>query len=296
MRVFFIGNVLFSRAMLETILGCVDVEVVGVTTKSASSVNTDHSDISDLAKANNIPFKYVKDINAPHIIDWIKGFVPDVIFCFGWSSLIRKELLKAAPLGVIGYHPSKLPKNRGRHPIIWALALGLKATGSTFFKMDSGADSGDIISQKTVSILEEDNAGSLYEKLSTTAKAQILEFIPLIANYNIVWKKQNQNMSNLWRKRGEKDGEIDFRMNSDTIYNLVRALTHPYVGAHVIYNEKQIKIWKTRICKSAPLNFESGKVLAVNIKNEICIKTADSSIWLVEHEFETLPTINSYIQ
>ena len=51
-------------------------------------------------------------------------------------------------MGILGYHPSLLPFNRGRHPIIWALALGLKETGSTFFFMDENADTGDIVSQK----------------------------------------------------------------------------------------------------------------------------------------------------
>ena len=63
------------------------------------------------------------------------------------------------------FSPGLTPQNRGRHPIIWTLALGLCETGSTFFFMDEGADSGDILSQKKITILPEDNAGSLYQKL-----------------------------------------------------------------------------------------------------------------------------------
>ena len=50
-------------------------------------------------------------------------------------------------MGVVGYHPAKLPQNRGRHPIIWSLALGLKHSASTFFFIQNGVDNGDIISQ-----------------------------------------------------------------------------------------------------------------------------------------------------
>ena len=70
----------------------------------------------------------------------------------GWSRIIGKELLAVPPKGIVGYHPAALPANRGRHPIIWALALGLKETASTFFFMDNGADSGPIISQKSLII------------------------------------------------------------------------------------------------------------------------------------------------
>jgi methionyl-tRNA formyltransferase len=63
-------------------------------------------------------------------------------FCLGWSNLLKAEILKAAPLGVIGFHPAALPANRGRHPLIWALGLGLDETATTFFFMDKGADRG----------------------------------------------------------------------------------------------------------------------------------------------------------
>jgi len=64
------------------------------------------------------------------------------------SSLLKKELLSLPPNGVLGYHPAKLPQNRGRHPLIWSLVLGLEESASTFYFMDEGADSGDILSQK----------------------------------------------------------------------------------------------------------------------------------------------------
>ena len=65
-------------------------------------------------------------------------------------------------MGVLGYHPTKLPANRGRHPLIWSLVLGLKQSASTFFFLDQDADSGDIISQKDFEILNTDDALALY--------------------------------------------------------------------------------------------------------------------------------------
>ena len=87
-------------------------------------------------------------------------------------------MLTLPSLGLVGYHPALLPQNRGRHPIIWALALGLEETGSTFFFMDEGADTGDILSQRRVPITPEDDAGTLYDKLTTTALDQINAFCP----------------------------------------------------------------------------------------------------------------------
>ena len=79
--------------------------------------------------------------------------------------MIGKDVLNIPSKGIIGNHPAELPYNRGRHPIIWALALGLESTASTFFIMNESADTGDIISQETISIKDTDYARDLYNKL-----------------------------------------------------------------------------------------------------------------------------------
>ena len=131
---------------------------VGVCTLKKSPFNADHVDLSPLCRKHRIPVTYTPDINSDESIIWIKKLVPDIIFCFGWSRLLKSNVLNVAPKGVVGYHPATLPANRGRHPLIWALVLGLKQTGSTFFFMDEGSDSGDILSQLQIKITETDDA------------------------------------------------------------------------------------------------------------------------------------------
>tara|TARA_A100001015_G_C14854974_1_gene657990 strand:+ start:634 stop:1041 length:408 start_codon:yes stop_codon:yes gene_type:complete len=132
MRIIFIGSVEFSKKTLQKLIK-LNAQVVGVCTKKKTKFNSDFADLRPLCKKNKIPFKIVNDINSKNSYFWIKSLMPDIIFCFGWSNLLKKNLLNLAPLGVLGYHPARLPENRGRHPLIWALALGLKKTASTFF-------------------------------------------------------------------------------------------------------------------------------------------------------------------
>jgi methionyl-tRNA formyltransferase len=146
MRIVFIGTVEFSLKSLEKLI-FLDANIVGVCTKELSKINSDFADLVPLCQENQIPYRLVTDINSRENLEWIGNLNPDIIFCFGWSSLIKKELLELAPMGIVGYHPAKLPENRGRHPLIWALFLGMKQSASTFFFMDEGADSGDILSQ-----------------------------------------------------------------------------------------------------------------------------------------------------
>ena len=293
MRILFIGTVEFSYKALKKLIE-LNAEIVGVCTKKKSDFNSDFKDLTPLCMKVDIPFKYVDDINSNENIDWIRSLSPDIIFCFGWSNLIKKDLLSLPKMGVVGYHPALLPKNRGRHPLIWALALGLNVSGSTFFFMTEGADDGDILSQEKVEILYEDDAKSLYDKVSNIALRQIETFLPKLQNNSFEIIKQKNDLANVWRKRGKVDGRIDFRMTSRAIYNLVRALTKPYVGAHVEYNGQDISIWKVEEVEFDQNNIEFGKVLENNGKSFI-VKTYDKAIRIIDHDFKELPKVGEYL-
>lgn len=293
MKIVFIGTVEFSKKALQKLIK-INAEVVGVCTKEKSNFNSDFADLIPICEENKIPCKFVNDINSQENIEWIKSLNPDIIFCFGWSSLIKSELLTLAPMGVIGYHPAALPQNRGRHPLIWALALGIKQSSSTFFFMDEGADSGDILSQKDFDILETDDAQTLYNKVIDVALKQIEEFVPQLENKTYQRIQQNHSLANTWRKRGKSDGKIDFRMTSNAIYNLVRALTKPYIGAHIEYKGQDISIWKVEEIEYKRKNIEFGKVLE-NDGRTITIKTYDNAIKIIEHEFYEIPKVGEYL-
>ncbi len=278
MKIVFIGAVKFSESCLKKLIS-IDSKIVGVCTLEKSSFNTDHVDLKKICDENSIPAKYMNDIHTKNNIEWIKSLDPDVIFCFGWSKILKKDILNIPPLGVIGYHPAELPKNRGRHPIVWALVLGLSETASTFFFMDENADSGDIISQSKVLIQKNDNAKSLYDKITDAAMRQLEIFVPKLASCEINRTVQNHNNSNLWRKRNFNDGKIDWRMSSSSIYNLVRGLTKPYVGAHFEFLGNNISVWEVEIIMNNKLNIEPGKVIMVTKKGPI-IKTGDQSVLL----------------
>ena len=174
MKIILIGTVEFSKEMLETLIEN-NSKIEAVITSTDSKINSDYYDLKPLCIKNDIPCHITDDINSNRTIGLIKSYEADVIYCFGWSRLLKKDLISLPPLGVIGYHPTDLPNNRGRHPIIWALVLGLKETASTFFIMNEEADSGDIVSQVKVKIDGSDNATSLYKKLSSTAREQVIE-------------------------------------------------------------------------------------------------------------------------
>lgn len=294
MRIVFIGCVEFSFTTLNHLLDLEEAEIVGVVTRKESSFNADFRCLEPLAVKVKAPCFFAEGNNQTDMANWIGKLEPDVIYCFGWSYLLGIEILNIPRIGVVGYHPAALPKNRGRHPIIWALALGLDETASTFFFMDEGADSGDILSQEYVHIKPSDDASTLYKKLASTALDQINDFTKSLHLNNFNRIRQDHSKANYWRKRTKKDGEIDWRMSAKNIHNLVRGLTHPYIGAHCSFMGEEIKIWKTEILDSDFPNIEPGKVLKTETPH-IIIKCGEGVLKIVEHEFKTIPSEGSYL-
>lgn len=293
MKILLIGCVKSSERFLQAIYHKTTAEIVGVVTKIESNYNADHVSLNDFCEKNNI--EWLNYENNKQLLNWVKQKNPDIIYCFGWSYLLPKEIYSIPPLGAIGYHPTLLPKNRGRHPIIWTLVLGLKETGSTFFYLTDIPDAGDILSQKRITLEDSEDANSLYEKLLFVGEQQVVEMTINIMSQTITPITQDEHQATYWRKRSRKDGEIDWRMNAKTILQLIKALTKPYVGAHFEYNNVDIIIWRAKILECDDIeNIEPGKIVNVN-ENSFVVKTADKLVQILEYEGDFIPKEGEYL-
>ncbi len=281
MRILYIGSVQFSLDVLKELI-LREANVVGVCTKTLPIEPTDHVDLMEFCHENAIECRHFTDLNSTEAILWVDSLAPDVVFCFGWPQLLGEKFLAVAPKGVVGFHPAEIPSNRGRHPIIWALALGLKQTASTFFLMDVNPDSGPILSQEIVPISENDYAKDLYEKITQVAIRQIGTLLHLLETGQTNPQPQELTHSNLWRKRDRKDGEIDWRMSADKILDLVRALAKPYPGAHFVFKGEDVKVWKAEKVEIDACNIEPGKVLSIN--GCLVVKCGDYGLKLISVE------------
>lgn len=280
MRIVFIGCVESSKILLEQLL-LMKANVVGVVTRKSSKLNSDFVDLSLICKNQNIKYKYTENVNDVQTVQFITELEPDVIYCFGFSQLLKKEIIDIPLKGVIGFHPAALPENRGRHPLIWALVLGLQETASTFFIIEAEADNGSIVSQEKIKISETETARTLYNKVMEIAKKQIVKLTKEFEEDHIIKIPQDNKKSNVWRKRSKKDGEIDWRMSSRMIFNLIRALSEPYVGAHFLLNGQEYKVWDSEIVYIDNIqNIEYGKILKVLDNNSFIVKTGDGAILL----------------
>ena len=92
--------------------------------------------LDNIAKKNNTQLLKIKHINDDIVIETLKKKNIDWLFIIGWSQIASEKVLNSCNKGVIGAHPTLLPRGRGRASIPWAIIKGLDNTGLTFFKMD----------------------------------------------------------------------------------------------------------------------------------------------------------------
>lgn len=190
-----------------------------------------------LFKLNHINDLEVAEILKYHNIDWL--------FIIGWSQIASLELLNVPRMGVIGAHPTLLPKGRGRAAVPWAILKGLEKTGVTFFKMNEGVDTGDILDQFEILIEQNETATSLYSKVNQAHVELIKQIWPKLISGTLVGIKQDETLATYWEGRSIADGELFVTMTVLEVDKLVRATTKPYPGAFLRIDQSiKIIIWR----------------------------------------------------
>jgi methionyl-tRNA formyltransferase len=294
MKLIFIGNIKVSLEVLKTINETNKNILAGVVTNNNKKPDSARVDL--FCKKFKLPFILSKNINSVKTKKWIKSKKPDIILCVGWSQILKKKVLSIPKKYCIGFHPTRLPANKGKHPIIWSIINDLKNSSTSFFLMNKEIDDGHIISQKNYNIGKKEYVGSVYEKILKNAKTQIKDILLKIKSNKLVIKKIKKKIkSNYWRKRSYNDGKIDFRMGGRSIFNLVRALSYPYPGAHFEYKSKDYKVFNIKYEKNLKENnIEAGKIIDLT-KKGFKIKCGDGFVYIKK----TIPNVklkkNTYL-
>jgi methionyl-tRNA formyltransferase len=201
---------------------------------------------AQLAARHEIPV-YTEEELGTQWVQRIRSLRPGIIYSFNYRRLLAPEVLECASIGAFNLHPSKLPAYRGRVPINWVLVNGERETGVTLHCMVARADAGDIVAQETVAIEDSDTALSLYRKLTPLAAGLITRFHPLIVAGGAPRRPQDLSAGSYFGRRTPADGGIDWNWPARRIFNLVRAVTHPYPGAFCDAGGRKLFIWEASI-------------------------------------------------
>jgi len=179
----------------------------------------------------------------PIWIGRIRDLSPDYLFSFYYRNLLPREVLDIPKIAPLNLHGSLLPKFRGRCPVNWVLIEGEERTGVTLHVMEVKPDAGDIVAQREVEIAFEDTAGSLALKLASDARVLLREIMPQLEAGRL-GRRPQAGPSSYYGGRKPEDGVIDWKKSATGIYNLIRAVTHPYPGAYTFLGGRKLFIWK----------------------------------------------------
>jgi methionyl-tRNA formyltransferase len=221
--------------------------------------------IRKFSNLNNIKFYETSDINSNKSIAYLKELQIDFILST-WPNLISNKVLSIPKYGVIGTHPTSLPINKGRHPLHWMIVMGRKQSTLSFFKMDEGIDSGNILIQEPFIIGDDINITN--NNMCRAGEKGIKKLFKIFEyDRNFDGYRQDLNSGNYYRKRDEHDITIDPRMSGDMIIRIVNSFCNPYPGAR-LYLRKRIyvniisaKILNPKILESNWENYEHGHLI-----------------------------------
>ncbi len=277
MRVVFMGTPDFAVSVLQALID--NYDVVGVVSQPDKRVGRHQelkfTPVKELALKYNIPV--FQPVKIKEDYEDILGLNPDIIVTCAYGQIIPKAILDFPRLGCINVHASLLPKLRGGAPIHKAIIDGYKTTGITIMYMDCKMDSGDIISQEEIPILDDDNLEKLHDKLSEVGAKLLIETLPSIIDGTNERIKQNLDEVTYAYNIKREEEHIDFSKSSRDVFNLIRGLS-PVPSANAILDSKEMKLYDSYILDK---EYEGVPSEIVDIvKDGIVVKTGDGAVVL----------------
>ncbi len=273
-KVVFMGTPEFSVPVLEMLIK--ETNVIMVVTQPDSYVGRHHeltfSPVKKKALENNIEVYQPEKIRKEY--EHILEVNPDIIITCAYGQIIPSILLDTPKYKAINVHASLLPKLRGGSPLHRAIIDGYSETGITIMYMAPGMDDGDIIKQESIKITDDDNVGTIHDKLSVLGSKLLLETLPSIFDGTNDRIKQDESEVTFAYNIKREEEKVDFTKSAREVFNHIRGL-YPFPCAYTEINGEVVKL-----CESKIGNSVSGEIGTItNIyKDSIGIKCSDKEI------------------
>ncbi len=295
LKVVFLGTPEFAKTSLEAIHQS-HHEVVGVVTvadkASGRGQKISQSPVKIFAVENNLPVFQPEKLRNPEFLEELRKLEADVFVVVAFR-MMPKVLFEMPKMGTFNLHASLLPDYRGAAPINYAIINGEEKSGATTFFINEKIDEGNILLQEELTVLPDENAGSLHDRLMAMGARLVVKTLDGLAENSITEKPQPQveypkNAFKIFKE----DTRIDWTKNSREIHQFILGMS-PYPAAFTTLKigeeEKGLKIFGGRFEIS-----EHGKPAgSLDIsKNEFKIYTADGIYFPEELQLEGKKRMN----
>lgn len=244
-------------------------------------------EIQTFCKINGIAYTIVEDIN----VFFKKNQLSlDLGISVSYDQIFKKETIALHKKGIINFHAGELPDFKGRNVLNWAIINGLNKFGITVHYIDEDIDTGNIISQKLISIKENDNYNDLLLKAYEECPKLVIKSLDLILKNKVKQIKQKniKQYPIYCSKRREGDEFINWSNKSLEIYNFIRALVPPGPYAQTTIKGTKVYIEKAKYIKSAPKYKDYPGSILKKDSSGLLVKTGDSYILIQKWDCDIL--------
>ncbi|HYS57956.1 MAG TPA: methionyl-tRNA formyltransferase [Burkholderiales bacterium] len=280
MNVLFAGTPEFAARCLETLLGSRH-RVVGVMTQPDRPAGRGFalaaSPVKKLAAARGIQVTQPECLRDAQAQAELEHFGADVFVVAAYGLILPQPVLDLPRYGAINIHASLLPRWRGATPIQRALLAGDRDTGVSIMQMDAGLDTGPVLMQEKIPVLENDTTGTLHDRLAELGAKLIVQALDALEAGVIKATPQPADGVTYAAKLDKRDARVDWRESAVTVNRQVRAL-NPSPGADARVRGVEVKIWR---CAAAAGRGKPGEILSVG-PHGLCVACAEGALLITE--------------
>lgn len=201
--------------------------------------------VKEAAQELGLPVIQPLKVKDPDLIRLLRSLSPEVIVVVAYGQILPREILLLPKCGCVNVHASLLPKYRGAAPIHRAVINGEQETGITTMFMDEGLDTGDMILQESTPIFEEDNVGTIHDRLAIAGARLLSNTLDLIGRGRAPRAPQKDKSSYAPMITGA-DELIQWNKPARDIFNHIRGMD-PWPGARTFMGSKMLKIWSAHV-------------------------------------------------
>lgn len=206
------------------------------------------------ALEHNLNLLQPAKLKDPEFVEQLRALKADLQIVIAFR-MLPEVVWNMPPMGTFNLHASLLPKYRGAAPINWAVMNGDKETGVTTFFLKHEIDTGDIIQQRKIDIVETDNVGIVHDKLMAMGADMVVETVEAILRDDVKPISQdelcNKGMDVTPAPKIFTDTcHIDWSKPAITVYNHIRGLS-PYPAAWTEIEDQNGKLHHAKIYATA---------------------------------------------
>lgn len=259
LRIVFFGTPEFAVASLDRLVS-EGFDVAAVVTMPDKIAGRGHrlleSDVKKYAVAKGLPVLQPEKLKSPEFIDQLRNINADLFIVIAFRML--PEAVWAMPrLGTFNLHGSLLPKYRGAAPINRAIMNGETETGITTFFLKHEIDTGDMIEQRSTPISDDDNVGTVHDRLMEMGADMVVSTVNSILDGSLSTRPQPEGEFIAAPKIFKEDCRIDWTRDAVTVHNQVRGLS-PYPAAFTTFEDKEGRRFDAKIFLTALTGRNAG--------------------------------------